>query len=131
MSAGDSSVDLASDAGGGMNGSTTDGEQRHAQVESTAGSVDGQLCTDHRGAFDKTSEQPSNRQACIPLIGKSSGALIPCNVGKRLTAHDEALRRWAAAEATDTEHSYYGMRPLENDALGGAIAIVTMFICFS
>ena len=53
------------------------------------------------------------------------------NAGKRLTVHDEALRRWAAAEAADTEQSYYGMRPLENDGLGEAVAIVTMLICFS
>lgn len=52
------------------------------------------------------------------------------HAGKRLAPHDEALQRWAAAESADTEHSYFGMRPLENDAVGEAVAVVTMLICF-
>lgn len=56
---------------------------------------------------------------------------MSCYAEKHPTARDEALRRWAAAEAADPEHSYYGMRPLENDALGEAVAIATMLICFS
>jgi 2-acylglycerol O-acyltransferase 2 len=45
--------------------------------------------------------------------------------------HDEALRRWADAQAADNAHAYFGMLPLENDAKGEAVAIVTMLLCFS
>lgn len=66
-----------------------------------------------------------------PGVEASAAGAGAAAAGPAIPPHDEALRRWADAKASDKEHTYFGMRPLENDAKGEAVAIATMLMCFS